>query len=164
MRTCTLIISHISSNIWFFYETVSRHHTALFIWIRFFFDFFQASSIETSYQEARFELEDCEWDVSKAAEKIKNLRSSSDDAVSTAQHMLILEQSVANFSFLSRSTTRKYVTHSTVEDNAIVFEAKKSLIELHGRLKQSQIRASACERRWKHIVLRCERAEVSKDK
>ena len=102
--------------------------------------------------------------MSKAAEKIKNLRSSSDDAVSTAQYMLILEQSVANFSFLSRSTTRKYVTHSTVEDNAIVFEAKKSLIELHGRLKQSQIRASACERRWKHIVLRCERAEVSKDK
>lgn len=47
----------------------------------------------------------------------------------------------------------------TVEDSS-TSNPKQLLVELHARLKQAQIRARACDRRWKQLVQQCERAEV----
>ena len=100
--------------------------------------------------------------MSKESEKIRNSKLASDDAVSTAQYVLILQDSVANFSFLGRSSTRNFVKQNSTDSGASTGDPKKDLIELHARLKQAQIRARACEKRWKHLVVQCEKAEVRK--
>jgi hypothetical protein len=62
----------------------------------------QAQGIENAYQESRFELEDCEWDVRKAAEKLSQSLSRSDGPSTDpqlAKYIHTLEESVANFTF-----------------------------------------------------------------
>ena len=93
--------------------------------------------------------------MSVAAEKIRNSKNTMD-----SQYILILQDSVANFSFKGRSSTRNYMSRSSTDTSSTTGDTRKGLIELHARLKQSQIRARACEQRWKHLVQQCDRAEV----
>lgn len=90
-----------------------------------------------------------------ASEKIRNSKNTID-----SQYILVLQDSVANFTFKGRSSTRNYMSRSSTDSTSTSGDTRKGLIELHARLKQSQIRARACEKRWKHLVQQCERAEV----
>lgn len=76
------------------------------------------------------------------------------------KYVEILQQSVANFSFVSRSVTRKYVNQTVNNMNNEVFDTKKKLVGLHVRLKHSQMKANGCNRRWKMLVDQCQKAEV----
>jgi hypothetical protein len=131
---------------------------------------FQASGIEESYQEARYELEDCEWDVTKASEALRRSAADgvllSENALQAVQYVKIMQKSITDFAFLGRSTTKNNVGRSAAVDKVEGLSlppemiSKGELVELHARLKQSHIRARACERRWKHLIRQCEVAEV----
>jgi hypothetical protein len=119
-----------------------------------------ASNIETSYQDARFELEDCEWDVSKAADKLLEMPLDSQFAIDMGKNMITLQNLVANFTFVGRSTTRKYVNHAAGDDHSLALDTRMGLVELHARLKKSQIRARASERKWRMLIKQCQVAEI----
>jgi hypothetical protein len=75
------------------------------------------------------------------------------------KYVELLQKSVANFNFAGRSNSRQYVSPTTVDQN-VDLDSKKGLVVLHAKLKQAQIKARACDRRWRILVKKCQRAEV----
>lgn len=92
----------------------------------------------------------------------------SEAALESVQYAKVMQKSVADFTFSGRSTTKNHVgrTPAAGADKGQgpsvppAMFSKSDLVELHARLKQSHIRARACERRWKHLIRQCEVAEV----
>lgn len=130
--------------------------------------------METAYQEARFELEDCEWDVAKLSDRTRSFTQTVGNATDPqskgpspeeiARYVVILQRSVTDFDFSGRSTSKSYGAQSESKSQGpsqlLIQDAKRDLVELHARLKQSHIRARASQRRWRHLVRQCEVAEV----
>jgi hypothetical protein len=110
--------------------------------------FISAGTVESTFQDARYELEDCEADVEKAVELLSKPGSDK----SLAEYVDVLQDKVAKFQFTARSFTRKYVVTSS---SSTQLDTKAGLVNLHARLIQAQIRAGACDRRWKVLMKRC---------
>jgi len=121
--------------------------------------YMQAPGIELAYQEARFELEDCELVVDKAIDLLAQSPLESPFVRNLGLYVSVLETSVANFEFAGRAMTRKYVASANAGAATQPLDTKKGLVELHARLKQAQMRARAGERRWMFLVQQCKRAE-----
>lgn len=58
---------------------------------------------------------------------------------------------VDNFQFALRSTSNKF--RSVTSKEIVPIRNRKDLVELHARVKRSQLRATAAERRWKTLLL-----------
>lgn len=116
--------------------------------------------MEESFQDARYELEDCEAEV----QNIVGLLDKSGSAALRSEvgpFVDILRDKVANFQFVKRSKSRAYVRgfqFDKVEDS--VLTTKKHLIKLHARLMTAQLKARASERRWNVLISECERQQV----
>ena len=121
----------------------------------------QASYVEESFQDARYELEDCEVEVEKIIE-ILDKSNSSALRQEIGPLVAILKEKVSNFQFHSRSKSRAYVRSFQTErlsDDVLV--SIEYLIKLHARLMTSQAKARASERRWNVLIIECDRQEVS---
>ena len=117
--------------------------------------------MEESFQDARYELEDCEAEV----QNIVGLLDKSGSAALRSEvgpFVEILSNKVTNFQFVKRSKSRAYVRgfqFDKVEDS--VLTTKKHLIKLHARLMTAQLKARASERRWNVLISECERQQVN---
>ena len=79
---------------------------------------------------------------------------------SLKQYIDILTCKVESFEFNSRSSTRKYTRHTNNPANDDIICTKPGLVNLHARLIQAQIRAGACDRRWKVLMTTCKYMQV----
>ena len=91
----------------------------------------------------------------------------SESALQAVQYVKIMQKNITDFTFSGRSTTKNNVGRSAAAVDKVQglslppdMYSKSDLVEMHARLKQSHIRARACERRWKHLIRQCEVAEV----
>jgi hypothetical protein len=116
--------------------------------------------VEESFQDARYEMEDCEVEIHKI---IGILDKSGSAALrnEVGPFVDILNDKISNFQFGQRSKSRAFVRGfqaERVDDNELV--SKNHLIKLHARLMTAQIKARAAERRWNVLLAECERQEV----
>ena len=79
------------------------------------------------------------------------------------KYVQILQKKVSTFNFASRSVSRKFVGGGGTQEAAVEpkpLDCKAGLVELHARLIQAQIRAGACDRRWRVLMRKCRDVEV----
>jgi hypothetical protein len=122
----------------------------------------QAGYTEEAFQDARYEMEDCEVEIEKIIELLDKSGSAAlrDEVGPLAA---VLKDKVTNFQFGARSKSRAFVRGfqvELVEDRVLV--SPPHLIKLHARLMTAQIKARAAERRWNVLLSECERQEVLK--
>lgn len=121
----------------------------------------QATFTEEAFQDARYEMEDCEVEVEKIIE-ILDKSSSAALRNEVGPLVAVLKDKVSNFQFGPRSKSRSYMRSFQVEqvdDHVLV--SPPHLIKLHARLMTAQIKARAAERRWNVLLAESERQEVS---
>jgi hypothetical protein len=70
-----------------------------------------------------------------------------------------LEAKILEFNFEGRSKIQHRNKKST--ENQLNMIAKKDLVDLHSQLIVMHIKANACDRRWRVLIARCLRIEVS---
>eukprot|EP00607_Mallomonas_marina_P010667 CAMPEP_0182422582 /NCGR_PEP_ID=MMETSP1167-20130531/8305_1 /TAXON_ID=2988 /ORGANISM="Mallomonas Sp, Strain CCMP3275" /LENGTH=257 /DNA_ID=CAMNT_0024600751 /DNA_START=271 /DNA_END=1041 /DNA_ORIENTATION=- len=99
-----------------------------------------APSVESSYCDARYELEDCE-------EEVKRVSQTSQGNPEITNMALIMSDRVSSFNFSCRSTSLLHSQRKSKNDKKETYE-KKDLITLHKRLIQAQLKVLACDRRW----------------
>lgn len=121
--------------------------------------YISAPSIESSYQESRYELEDVEEDVSKIFKWVQSLDCNSKKFIELMKYVDVLNDSVNNFEFVYRSTSLKYAASTTSSIKNIEDTNKQSLVDLNSKLKKIQIKVLACERRWRVLLKKCKRYE-----
>ena len=130
---------------------------------------FKAESVEEAFQDARYEMEDCEVDIAKVVALVGNSRAGAGGGGSSALRseigafVDILNDKATNFQFGRRSRSRTYVRGFQMEkvpDD--VLTTKAHLVKLHARLMTAQLRARASERRWNVLLSECQRQQVSK--
>jgi hypothetical protein len=121
--------------------------------------YISAPSIESSYQESRFELEDIEADVSTIFKWVQSLDCNNKKYIELMKYVDILNDSVNNFEFVCRSTSLKYAASTTSSIKNIEDTNKQSLVDLNSKLKKIQIKVLACEKRWRILLKKCERYE-----
>lgn len=115
--------------------------------------------IESSYQEARYELEDCELEVGRAVDTLNRPENASKSNLK--KYTEILHKKVSNFVFASRSHSRQFAKGSLGPPAAAqALDNKAALVELHSRLMRAQMRARSCDRRWRVLLKKCKRVEV----
>jgi hypothetical protein len=107
----------------------------------------QAITVESSFHDARFELEDCETEVQTMIEGL-NL-SESDSSLKPLGETI--KNLVDNFPFALRSTSNKFRSMTSKDLSPI--RHRKDLVNLHARVKLSQLRATAAERKWKDLLI-----------
>eukprot|EP01032_Pedospumella_encystans_P031836 gene31836-35933_t len=121
--------------------------------------YLSAAYAEESFQDARYELEDCEAEI----ETIVGLLEKSGSAAlrnEVGPFVDILTNKVSNFQFAKRSKSRAYVRGFQFDkvDDAVL-TTKKHLVKLHARLMTAQLKARASERRWNVLIAESERQE-----
>lgn len=115
--------------------------------------YLSAGGVESAYQEARYELEDCELEVTKISRWLDTLGVNSKEVFELGPLVSILNNSISNFQFTGRSNSLQYVNNSTKPQSLEGVDAKAILVNLRARLLNAQIKARACERRW-HVLLK----------
>jgi hypothetical protein len=117
--------------------------------------YLSAPHIEENYQSARFELEDCEFEIQKAIDTAEKAGGAQSENVKFVHQ---LKEEMTNFAFANRSTTRAFVKSDPgkVKD----YSSKKELVSMHGRLKKAQLKARAAERRWRVLISECKHCQV----
>lgn len=118
-----------------------------------------AAPIEDSYQEARYDLEDCEIEVKRVSEILEKAGPNSELALSIGQYVTILKEKVANFTFAGRSSSRAYGNKNHPALNK-TYSTKAEMVALHQRLITAQLKARASEQRWRHLVKECKIYQV----
>lgn len=113
----------------------------------------QAPHVEDAYQEARYQLEDCEVEVKKAVEANESSAHSSNKV-----YIDLLKEKVANFNFANKSVTRAFVKTDPTKNKD--YTSKSELVILHAKLMQCQLRARASERRWRVLIEECKQLKV----
>lgn len=133
----------------------------------------QAIPVEDSYQTARYELEDCEAEVTKVANIMKMYERGGDNMPylkdEIGRYVHILQDKTENFQFSERSRSRANAnrrggtSNQQLQPTSTEIEtvtSKTYLISLHARLMNAQIKARASERRWKVLITECRRQQV----
>lgn len=120
-----------------------------------------AELVESSFQETRYSLEDCELEVRQVAQK-----QSVKDDLELSKFVFLLQNEVAEFEFPGRAMSRRFTGNSgdTSRSNGDGIRQdvdKAFLVSLNARLKQAQMRVRAAEKKWKSLVLRATKLEVS---
>ena len=105
-----------------------------------------ADIVETAFQDARFNLEDCELEVIQVARKLAGNKHSE-----LSKYVLQLQEEVANFEFKGRIFSRRLsITQRNGDDS--VPDDKISLVALHARLKLAQMKVRHADKRWRTHV------------
>lgn len=109
-----------------------------------------APSVESAYNEARYELEDCEAEIRNIFEAVTGKKKTS-CTKECFDYITIIRDKAVNFEFVARSTTIKHGT-SDSENDIVSQLTKPNLVRLHATLLTAQIRLRAAERHWKSLV------------
>lgn len=119
--------------------------------------YLSASSIETFFQEARYDLEDCELEVQKASSIISSLSD-----VNFRRYINSINDRVSSFTFSNRSTTSNYSqNHNNITPEVReLFKSKNGLVKLHARVIYTQMYAQVCDSRWESLIRQCAKYEV----
>lgn len=131
--------------------------------------YFSAYGVESVYQEAKFELEDTELEVSHVLNSFENGLKNSKYSTDMIKYVSALKVSLNNYDYVTRSASLQFIHHksnsngtskssgnSNLDINSIDVN---SLVDLHAKLLQSQIKAHASERRWYELISQCKRSE-----
>lgn len=122
--------------------------------------YLSASGVEEAYQNARYELEDCEWEIGKLVAAVEKAGPKSAMASAMGANIEMLRLKMTNFNFAGRSNTRTHgggANSSSSED----FSTPKGLVTLHAKLITAQLKARASERRWRILIESCRQNQVS---
>ena len=111
-------------------------------------------SVESSFHDARFELEDCEAEVQTMIESL-SLRDSDPSLLPLGE---IIRSLVETFQFALRSSSNKFRSVTSKEITPI--RDRRILVDLHARVKRAQLRATAAERRWKDLLMKVKFLQV----
>ena len=126
----------------------------------------QAPFVEDSYQDARYELEDCELEVQKLVDIIERTGLDSALAQDINKYVTVLSHKVNSFKFDQRSKSRSYSSRAKraaalpPQEEVDKITNMAYLVRLHQRLMIAQLKARACERRWRVLVQECDRCQV----
>lgn len=130
----------------------ANHHGAVLITA-------QAPHVESEYQEARFALEDCEQDVSRAQSLLQRNPTQHKDLRVCVDTLV---ESVAQFNFAARSRSLRYSSagrsHHDIKDEDLM--TPQGLVSLNAKLMQAQVRIVAGEKRWQAHLDRAKFMEV----
>lgn len=118
-----------------------------------------ATTVEDAYQEARYELEDCETEIKAAVEKLEKAGPTSELAIKGGEYLRLLKDKMSSFNFAGRSTTKLSTSPPANKD----YSDKAVLVSLHARLITSQIKARAAEQRWRFLVAECKKYQDSQN-
>lgn len=110
--------------------------------------------MESSFHDARFELEDCEAEV----ETMIGSLSQTDSDPSLIPLGETIKSLVDTFQFALRSSSNKF--RSVTSKEIAPIRNRKVLVDLHARVKRAQLRATAAERRWKDLLVKVKFLQV----
>jgi hypothetical protein len=111
--------------------------------------------VESAFHDARFELEDNETGVQRMIEAMN--REGVDSSLKP--FVEIVKTSVESFHFAFRSTSNKF-RHAQSGDAVPVTLDRRTLVDIHAKLKRSQMRVKSAERRWKNLLLKVKLLQV----
>jgi hypothetical protein len=103
----------------------------------------QATSVDTNFHDARFELEDCEIEAKHLNQKI----NSSETYAEFVPYIKIIKERIESFDFKGKSMSRQYsqqIEKPASDDKDI----RKALVSLNARLLTAQRQIMASSRRW----------------
>lgn len=130
--------------------------------------FMAATAVEGSYQEARYDLEDCELEVRKLSSRLIGKLAGSIGGAELLKCVDVLCRTMEGFHFDYRSTSRSQTQRDgegdqySAEDYSESDEArgrlKMSLVKLNARLKRCQMMATVSHRRWQTVC--CDAREM----
>ena len=117
----------------------------------------QATSVDTNFHDARFELEDCEIEAKRLSQKI----NSSETYAEFVPYIEIIKERIESFDFKGKSMSRQYSQQmeKPVSDEK---DVRKALVSLHARLLTAQRQIMASSRRWISLLETVRYLEVSK--
>lgn len=118
--------------------------------------YMSASSVESSYQEAMYELDDCELEVKKAA---RVLESKPIDH-QLIHYMSILNNRVSSYHVSNKTTTKLQDNVMINNEDKELYSSKKGFVDLNARVIRTQIQAQSCEGKWRTLLAHCNRYEV----
>jgi hypothetical protein len=119
-----------------------------------------AGPVEDAYQEARYELEDCELEVKAIGDQLDKAVLQDDTQQHLGEYARMLKDKMSNFTFAGRSTSRSYgKPHAQQNKN---YQDKVEIVAVHQRLITAQLKARAAEQRWRYLVGQCKIFEVSR--
>jgi len=122
--------------------------------------YLSAGGVESAYQEARYELEDSELEVTKISKWLDTLGVNSKEVFELGPLISILNNSISNFEFSGRSNSLQYVNNTNTRPHSLDgVDAKSILVNLRARLLNAQIKARACERRWNVLLKKAKKFE-----
>ena len=112
--------------------------------------------MESSFCDARFELEDAEEEVKRIA---TSPTDQSDPKISG--YTKIIQERVASFAYAGRSSSLQFTQNrSNREKAAPTAPTKQAMKALHKRLIQAQLKVLSCDRRWRNLPVTVKRLEV----
>jgi hypothetical protein len=108
-----------------------------------------ATSVDTAFHDARFDLEDCEIE----AKRLKPLVDASGVDLELKGYFCIIEEAIQDFEFQGKSSSRKYSKHpSETKNNSRDDNLEKALVSLYGKLLSAQRRILSINCRWNNLV------------
>ena len=127
--------------------------------------FLLASTVEADYHEARYDLEDCEAEVSRLYEAATDRRAVVKCSEECFGYIAVIRDRAINFEFSERSTSLKHSGSDTdggaIQDRDVSsLLTKSNLSSLHAKLSRIQRKVKATERRWKSLVQDCKNLEA----
>ena len=128
-----------------------HHHAGLTNWGHVM----QAIQVESSFHDARFELEDCESEVARTVEAF----DLPDSDRSLKPFLETIKERSDTFVFALRSTSNKFRNIKESKKVSPV-SSRKQLVDLHARVKKAQLRVLAGERRWRSLLLKVKVEQV----
>lgn len=102
--------------------------------------------MESSFHDARFELEDCETKIQQTIESF-DLPESNRALKPFAE---TIKQSSDDFDFAFRSNSNKFRKVKASAKEPVT--EKSQLVALHARVKNAQLRVKSSERRWRNLL------------
>mmetsp|Transcript_5899 Transcript_5899/g.13016 ORF Transcript_5899/g.13016 Transcript_5899/m.13016 type:complete len:780 (-) Transcript_5899:165-2504(-) len=120
--------------------------------------YLSAAGVEEGFHDARYELEDCEVEIAKAVAVVGR---DSTPMHASADMVGTLHTKATAFEFSKRSRAHSYRGAGSLDrplDDAVL-TSKTHLVALHARLMAAQLRARASERRWRDLVVECQRQQ-----
>jgi hypothetical protein len=107
----------------------------------------QAISVESSFHDARFELEDCETQVQQTMDSLDHPESDR----SLRPYAEIIKRLTEDFEFAFRSNSNKFRKVKAVAKQPV--NEKSKLVALQARVKMAQLKVKSAERRWRNLLI-----------
>lgn len=124
-----------------------------------------APIIEETYQDCKFEIEDCEVEVEKALQAVESRGLDRFD-INLIKYSEILKHKRDSFSITSKEKiqrNRKFDNNTntqTSSNECLDYNEKNDFVKLHARLLKAHIQWKSSQCRWFNLINKCRQYEI----